>query len=79
MLEVVMEYYLVGLVVTLLLSLVYLSINLFRDKINMFTDKSVWLTVIGYSLLSYIGLIVVLYAITTIFKEGSRYEKYNFK
>lgn len=79
MLEVVMEYYLVGLVVTLLLSLVYLSINLFRDKINMFTDKSVWLTVIGYSLLSYIGLIVVLYAITTIFKEGSKYEKYNFK
>lgn len=78
MLEVVMEYYLVGLVVTLLLSLVYLSINLFRDKINMFTVK-VWLTVIGYSLLSYIGLIVVLYAITTIFKEGSKYEKYNFK
>lgn len=79
MLEVVMEYYLVGLVVTLLLSLVYLSINLFRDKINMFTDKSVWLAVIGYSLLSYIGLVIVLYVITTIFKEGSRYEKYNFK
>lgn len=79
MLEVVMEYYLVGLVVTLLLSLVYLSINLFRDKINMFTDKGVWLAIIGYSLLSYIGLIVVLYIITTIFKEGSRYEKYNFK
>lgn len=79
MLEVVMEYYLVGLVVTLLLSLVYLSINLFRDKINMFTDKGVWLATIGYSLLSYIGLIVVLYAITTIFKEGSKYEKYNFK
>lgn len=78
MLEVVMEYYLVGLVVTLLLSLVYLSINLFRDKINMFTVK-VWLAIIGYSLLSYIGLIVVLYAITTIFKEGSKYEKYNFK
>jgi hypothetical protein len=39
MLEVVMEYYLVGLVVTLLLSIVYLSINLYRDKINMFTDK----------------------------------------
>lgn len=79
MLEVVMEYYLVGLVVTLLLSLVYLSINLFRDKINMFTDKNIWLAIIGYSLLSYIGLIVVLYAITTIFKEGSKYEKYNFK
>lgn len=78
MLEVVMEYYLVGLVVTLLLSLVYLSINLFRDKINMFTVK-VWLAIIGYSLLSYIGLIIVLYAITTIFKEGSKYEKYNFK
>lgn len=78
MLEVVMEYYLVGLVVTLLLSLVYLSINLFRDKINMFTVK-VWLAIIGYSLLSYIGLIIVLYVITTIFKEGSRYEKYNFK
>lgn len=79
MLEVVMEYYLVGLVVTLLLSLVYLSINLFRDKINMFRDKGIWLAIIGYSLLSYIGLIVVLYAITTIFKEGSKYEKYNFK
>lgn len=79
MLEVVMEYYLVGLVVTLLLSLVYLSINLFRDKINMFTNKDVWLAIIGYSLLSYIGLIVVLYVITTIFKEGSKYEKYNFK
>lgn len=78
MLEVVMEYYLVGLVVTLLLSLVYLSINLFRDKINMFTDKD-RLAIIGYSLLSYIGLIIVLYVITTIFKEGSRYEKYNFK
>lgn len=26
-----------------------------------------------------VGLIVVLYVITTIFKEGSRYEKYNFK
>lgn len=77
MLEVVMEYYLVGLVVTLLLSLVYLSINLFRDKINMFTVK-VWLAIIGYSLLSYIGLIIVLYVLTTIFK-GSRYEKYNFK
>ena len=78
MLEVVMEYYLVGLVVTLLLSLVYLSINLFRDKINMLKDKGVWLAIIGYSLLSYIGLIIVLYVLTTIFK-GSRYEKYNFK
>lgn len=79
MLEVVMEYYLVGLVVTLLLSLVYLSINLFRDKINMFTNKDVWLAIIGYSLLSYIGLVIVLYVLSTIFKEGSRYEKYNFK
>lgn len=67
MLEVVMEYYLVGLVVTLLLSIVYLSINLFRDKINMFTDKGVWLAIIGYSLLSYIGLIIVLYVFNNNF------------
>ena len=53
MLEVVMEYYLVGLVLTLLVSLVYLTINLFRDKINMFTDKGVWLAIIGYSVLSW--------------------------
>jgi hypothetical protein len=51
--------------------------NLKEDGIYMSYNKD-RLAIIGYSLLSYIGLIIVLYVLTTIFK-GSRYEKYNFK
>ena len=56
----------------------YMFSNLKEDGIYMSYNKD-RLAIIGYSLLSYIGLIIVLYVITTIFKEGSRYEKYNFK
>lgn len=69
MLNALYNFYLIGVFSSIIFMLLYIILEYFIGRVIMLKSKQVILGIIFYTFLSWIGVVVYIYCIYTVFKK----------
>lgn len=71
MLDIILHWYLVGIVASIIGCCLFISIELHAGNKFLFTSKQVWLGILFYTVVSWLGLMVYIYCIYLTYYKRS--------